>query len=125
MTVNLGELADKVYTKSEEIAKINAKLKVLEAEKRDLENTILTHMDQAGTDIARGKKATVSISESERFSIQDFDELTPFIHRKKAYHLFERRISANAAREMIESLGGKMIPGLSRFTQRRLNVRKV
>ena len=41
-------------------------------------------MQEAGTDIVRGKSATVSISETMRPSISDFELLAPFLIRKKA-----------------------------------------
>jgi hypothetical protein len=102
---------------------VNVKVKAIEDEKRELESKLLAAMDDVGTTVAKGKKASVSISETSRFSISDFEQLAPFLLRKKALHLFERRISSTAAKEMIESLGGKPIPGVAEFKQRRLNVR--
>lgn len=125
MAKNLGELGDAIYMKAAEIAGINETLKRAENERKELENELLLKMQDAGTDIVRGDKATVSISETVRPQIQDFEALAPFILRKKALHLFERRISATAYREMKESLGGKAIPGLTEFTNVRLNVRKL
>lgn len=125
MTVNFGELADALYALNGEIAQANAKVEELKLEKRDLENTLLQAMQDAGTDIVRGNTATVSISENVRPQIQDFDAFEKFVLRKKALYLFERRIAASAYRELRDSLGNKEIPGLSEFTQLRLNVRKV
>lgn len=125
MAVNFGVLADSLYAKNEEISQANARVKELEAEKRDIENTLLLAMQDAGTNIVRGSAATVSISENIRPQIQDFDALEKFVLRRKALYLFERRIAATAYRELKDSLGGKPIPGLSEFTQVRLNVRKV
>lgn len=124
MSVNLGELGDRIYSKSAEIAAIDAQRKELDQEKRELENELLAAMQAAGTDIVRGDLATVSISESAKPQIADIEKLYQFVLRKKALHLFERRISSTAYREMRESTG-KPIPGLTEFTQVRLNVRKV
>lgn len=125
MTVlNFGALADALHTKIGEIAKLQAKIKDLEGEKHDLENKLLAGMEGAGTDIVRGKKATVNISETQRYRIADMEKFEPFCNRKKAIHLFERRLSSAACKEMVESLGGKPIPGVEVFTQKRLNVRK-
>lgn len=125
MTENLGSIGDAIYSKSEEIAAASAKVKELETEKRALEERLLQGMRDAGTDIVRGAKATVSISETVRAQIADWDELAKFVLRKKALHLFERRIASTAYRELKEQLGGKAVPGLSEFTQTRLNVRRV
>lgn len=122
---NLGQLGDELYAKTAQIAEVNAKVKELEHEKKEIEDKLLSLMQEAGTDIVRGATATVSISENVRPQIEDIEELYRFVHRKKAFQLFERRIAATAYREMKESLGGKAIPGLSEFIQTRLNVRKV
>lgn len=124
-TLNFGLLADALYDKNGEIAQLNAQLKEREGEKRDIENKLLGAMQEAGTDIVRGNKATVSISETVRYQIVDTEALFPFIGRKKAFHLFERRLSSAACKEMLESLGGKPIPGVTPYPQTRLNVRKV
>lgn len=124
MAINFGALADSLYSKNEEISQANAKVKELENEKREIENTLLLAMQDAGTDIVRGSTATVSISENVRPQIQDFDAFEKFVLRRKALHLFERRIASTAYREMKDLLGGKPVPGLSEFTQVRLNVRK-
>ena len=125
MAENLGAIGDAIYSKNEEIATANAKVKELEQEKRALEERLLQGMQAAGTDIVRGAKATVSISETVRPQIADWDTLEKFVLRKKALHLFERRIASTAYRELKESLGNKPVPGLSEFTQTRLNVRRV
>lgn len=123
--VNLGGLADDLYAKNEEISALNAKLKALEDEKKGLEEQILTGLRDAGTDIARGNIATISISETVRASITDFAAFEKFVLSKKALHLFERRISATAYREQLDLLKGKPVPGLSPYTQIRINCRKV
>jgi hypothetical protein len=123
MATNLGELGDLIYAKREEIAAANAKVKELEAERNALEARLLGAMQEAGTDIVRGQLATISISETVRPQLADWSEFERFVLRKKALSLFERRIAANAYREMKDNLGGKPIPGVSEFVQVRLNVR--
>jgi hypothetical protein len=125
MALKLGELGDSIYRKSAEIAAAEEVVKALSGEKRALEDKLLQAMQAAGTDIVRGDLATVSISETIRPKIEDWDAFTTFVLRKKACHLFERRIAATAYREMKETLKGKPLPGTSEYTQLRLNVRKV
>jgi len=121
---DFGKKADKLYKKDQEIAAANARVKELQTERNELENELLAAMQDAGTTIVRGKTATVSISETIRPRIADFEKFAQFALRKKALHLFERRIASTAYKEMKESLGGKDIPGLSEFAQHRLNVRR-
>src|SRR5690606_37090522 len=124
MTINFGALADSLYEKNEEISQANAKVEELKREKREREDTLILAMQDAGTNIVRGNKASVSISEVSRPQIQDFDAFEKFVLRRKALHLFERRIASTAYRELKDQLGGKPIPGLTEFNQVRLNVRR-
>lgn len=124
MIMKLGELGDSIYTLQQRISEAAARVKDLESEKRAIETQLMLAMQDAGTDIVRGDIATISISETIRPQIQDYDALTRFILRRKALHLFERRISSTAYREMKDSLGGKGIPGLTEFVQARLNIRR-
>ncbi len=125
MTKKLGEMGDEIYDLNAEIAAANEVVKRLDNKKRDLENELLLRMQDAGTHIVRGNKATISISETIRPQIADFDAFAVFVHRKKAYHMFEKRIASGAYKEMKELLGNKPVPGLIEFTSIRLNVRKV
>lgn len=125
MAENLGAIGDAIYSKNEEIAEASAKVKKLEQEKRALEKRLLQGMQAAGTDMVRGAKATVSISEKTRAQIVDWDALVKFVLRKKALHLFERRIASTVYRELKEQLGDKPIPGLNEFVQTRFNIRRV
>ena len=125
MSINLGELGDLLYAKNEEIAQFNAQLKVIESEKKALEERLLTGMQEAGTDIVRGSKATISISETIRAQIVDPEALYRFVLKRKCPQLFERRIAATAYQELKDQLDGKPVPGLVDYRQIRLNCRKV
>jgi hypothetical protein len=123
--MNLGKLGDALYAKNEQIALANEAVKVLEGEKRELEAQLLAAMTTAGTDIVRGDLATVSVSELMRPQLQDWAKFEQFVLRKKALHLFEKRIAVNAYKEMKESLHGKDVPGVTEYNYQRLNVRKI
>jgi hypothetical protein len=62
MATNLGALADAIYAKREEVAQAQAVADELGKEQRAMENELLAAMQEAGTDIARGSSATVSIT---------------------------------------------------------------
>lgn len=125
MSETLGTLADLLYAKNKEIDVANSKVAELQSEKAAIEDRLLTAMKEANTDIVRTDHATISISEVIRAQIVDYDALCTFIRRHGHLHLFERRISAVAYREMKESRRSNDVPGLIDFVQQRLNVRKV
>jgi hypothetical protein len=121
---NLGALADAIYAKGAELAAANQVVSTIESERRDLENQLLAAMEEAGTDIVRGKTVTVSIGERERINGVDWDEIYKFVQRRKAHHLFERRLAQNACKEMVEQvLKGLPIPGTQTSKFKVLNVR--
>ena len=125
MAVNLGALGDALYSKNAEIAAANEVVKRLEADKRAMEAKLLDHMREAGTDIVRGEVATASISETIRPQLADWDKFAAFVLRKKALHMFEKRVAVGAYKEMKDSLNGKEVPGIIEYTNVRLNLRKV
>jgi hypothetical protein len=128
MAIDFGKLCDDIATKQAAIDRIELKakeaVKPLQAEVDKLEEQLKAAMKDANLVEVKGKKGSAKIAERLRISIQDFTKFTEFLARKKAFHLFERRISVTAYREMKESLGNKPIPGLGEFIQETLNVTK-
>lgn len=128
MSFNFSELCDAIQKKQEKVdaimAKAKAQTKDMEEEIKQEEHTLLLAMQDAGLTTIKGSKSKAEIKESLRISIKDFDALAAFVKRKNAVHLFERRISVTAYREMKESLGGKEVPGLAEFAQQRILINK-
>lgn len=128
MKLNLGELADKVFGKQLAIDKIETQAKAktapLKEELKQLEEQLMLAMNDAGTLELKGRVSKAEIKETLRVNFQDADEFFKFAIRRKALHLFERRISIVAYREMKELLGNKPVPGLSEFQQSKLTVKK-
>lgn len=127
MSFNFSEVADRITELNDQIGEIMtaaaAKTKSLSAEVKDLEETLFLAMTDAGLMKINGNNSEAVIRETLRVGFQDFEDFEKFCIRKKALHLFERRISTKAYSEMKESLGGKPIPGLSEFMQTRLSVK--
>jgi hypothetical protein len=122
---NLGDLGDAIYAKNEEISAANAKVEELQQEKKILEDQLLSAMQEAKTSIIRGQVATISITEQSHPQIVDLEKLYKFVLRRKALHLFQRRIAVEAYRELKVAIGNKPIPGTTEFTQTKLSVRKI
>ncbi|MBT9153369.1 MAG: hypothetical protein DDT39_00026 [Firmicutes bacterium] len=124
MTTNFGARCDALYALREEIAEAQSKVDALDKKKRALEDDLLAAMVEAGTDLVRGQRATASITENVIPQIFDMEAFGQFVLRKKALHLFERRIARTAYRELKESLAGKAVPGVNEFTKVSLSLRK-
>lgn len=118
-TVN--DKIDAMFKIREEIRKYEAKIKELEKQKSGIELLLLKQMDEQGMTRAAGAKASVTVSESVKPSVEDWDLFYKYIHRMKLYHLLERRPSVAGCRELFEKRG--KIPGVVPFVQRQLQMR--
>lgn len=125
MSVNLGTMCDDIKRLDVKVAAAQAKADELKKQRQEQEDNLLIAMREAGTTSVKGKIASANITETIRPQIKDAEKFFAFVLRKKALHLFERRVAVTAYRELKESLGGKPIPGLNEYTQIRLNVTKV
>jgi len=116
----LGSQIDKLNDLREKKRKINEQLKLVEEEYSALENTLKERLAEEGMDKGTGKKATISLSQVVVANIVDFDELCKYVKRTGYFHLFQRRISDPAFRELAAK---KPVPGLEAFTKTNLNLR--
>lgn len=115
-------LAD-LKTAREERAVAAAVLKEVDNTIDALEQEIMALMGTAGgLKKAEGAGLKVSLETSIVPQGKDWPVLEEFIHRNKAYYLFERRIHTKAWRELIEQRGGKAVPGIEPFERIYLKV---
>lgn len=120
--MTIGALID-ALDDAREVKKAIA-IKEKEASKvyNDLEAQIIAILDENETTRGGGKKATASISEEEAHQIDDFDTFAAFVKKNNLMHLFQRRLSGPAVREIAEKRKGGIIPGLSVYKKRKLSL---
>jgi len=58
-------------------------------------------------------------------SVTDWDALWAYAAKHKYFHLFQKRVSYPAWRELMEKSKGKGVPCTEPFTQRKLNLRSL
>lgn len=117
----VGSLIDQLDKTREKKRKLDEQVKILEAEYSALSQTLIERLQQEGMDKASGKSATISLSNVVVANITDYDALTKYVKRTGYFHLFQRRISDPAFRELLETKGS--VPGLEPFTKVKLNHR--
>lgn len=117
----VGSLIDKLDDLREKKRKIDEQLKLVENDYNTLQQTLIERLQQEGMDKASGKKATVSLSSTIVANTTDWDALCKYVKRTGYFHLFQRRISDPAFRELLETKG--KVPGLEAFTKVKLNHR--
>lgn len=117
----IGAKIDKLFSIREDKRELEERIKLLVAQADAMETELITQLDAEGVTKSTGKKATVSISESIKPSVENWDDFYKYIQRNKYWHLLERRPSVTGCRELFETKG--KIPGVVPFTQRKLNLR--
>lgn len=122
-----GELLRRLADADDKVAQANGALKQAKIEYEQVADQVFALMDAQETEAIRNKAVglQVSIRESEVERIEDWDAFERFCLRRKALHLFQRRLSATAIREMMEELDGKPVPGVGTFKSRKLSVTKI
>lgn len=119
----IGAKIDQLHQLREQKRLLEAQIKDLVAQADLLENDLIVQMDKQGVSKSTGAMATVSITESVKPSVEDWDAFYAYVHKHKYYHLLERRPAVLGCRELLETKG--KIPGVVPFTQRKLNIRTV
>lgn len=123
--MSLGKKIDDLHEARAKRLEAEKEIDALKAEEARISEEIMEELNKAGLKKASGSKATASISSSVVPQVTDWEALTPFILRNKALHLFERRLSAGAFRELLEQRKGKPLPGVEAFTKQRINLTKL
>ena len=119
--IAIGPTIDKLNALRESKRELEAKVKLIETEYGLLEAQLLEKFETEGTDKGTGKTATASVSSSVVGNVTDWEKFNAFVKKTGFFHLFQRRLSDAAVRELFEQ--GKSIPGCEPFTKRRLNLR--
>jgi hypothetical protein len=119
--INLGSMIDKLAELREDKRALEGKVALIEAEYKEVEEALMKRLEAEGTDKATGKKATASITSSVVGDVTDWDALNAYIKKTGYFHLYQRRLSDPAVRELFDQKG--KIPGVEPFTKKRLNLR--
>jgi hypothetical protein len=120
---SIGAKIDAMFKLREEIRKHEAEIKEITAKKDALEAELLEQMDKENVTKSTGGKASVTVSENIKPSVEDWDSFYKYISKTKQFHLLERRPSVTGCRELFEKRG--KIPGVVPFTKRVLTMRSL
>ena len=117
----IGGMTDKLVVLRDKKREHEAEITKIEAEFNQISEDLIKRLDAEGTDKGAGKRGSVSITSSVVGNVLDWDALFAYVKKTGYFHLFQRRLSDPAVRELFESKG--KVPGVEPFTKRRLNVR--
>ncbi len=121
--LTLGEQADKlrkIYLRKKDAEEVVKGI----AEEYERESLVLMELaDDQKTTTGKGTLASFSIGDSVVPQVKDWDAFYKYIAKTKFYHLLERRPSVTGCRELFDTKGA--IPGVEKFTKRKINLRGV
>jgi hypothetical protein len=123
--IKIGAMIDSYWRIRERKRRFDTQSAEAEGELALLEERIKHALDDQRLNQGRGSKATATIEESivpkmNEDNPKAWDVFYAFLHRKKAYHLLERRLSVTACREFMAR--GVELPGVLPFKKRKLKV---
>lgn len=119
---SLGDDGAQLFKLRDRKRELEAMIKNIDEEAKEIEGRLLKKMvDDKLDKFTVSGHGTLSISSSVVADVRDWSEFEKFVHKHKYYHLFQRRVSDTAYRELLEA--GKKVPGVEPFTKVRLNVR--
>jgi hypothetical protein len=123
----LGGICDELWQLREDKRALEAKVKVISGQMSDLEEEAFAMLEAQGLDSAKGKKGNISLGEPQLSFTFDgengFEEFAKYVKKTGHYHLFFRRVSDLACREIFVKKGA--IPGLKHFAKRKLSLTTV
>lgn len=121
----LGSVIDDMWKLREEKRASEAVTRGIDEKIATQEEILFERLGKEGLKKADGAKASVSISETTVASVTDWDALWAYAAKNKYFHLFQKRISDPAWRELMEKNKAKGVPGTEAFTKKKLNLRSL
>ena len=122
--IPLGDLIDEAFDVREARRKLAIEDRALVKRMEELEQKIFAKLDAEKTDRGASKKASASITTTEEPRVVDWEAFCAYAKRTGNMHLFQRRVSAPAWREL-RSMKKAEVPGLEAFESRNLNLRVI
>lgn len=121
--MTIGGMTDKLIELRDKKRDLEAKIKEVETEANEITEALMAKADAEGMDKGTGKKGTFSIGTAVVANVTDWDALNAYIKKTGYFHLYQRRVTDTAYRELLDL--GKKVPGVEPFSKKRLNLRSL
>ena len=123
MTMKIDDMIDRMFVLRQDKRDLEEGIKGINAEIDQLQQQLLTRLNQVGTNYARGSLASASITESVVPQIDDWGKVSEWILQNDALYLVHRRISAGPWKELRDA--GVDVPGIEPFTKVAISLRRL
>ena len=121
--MKLDDGIDKLFMLRERKRGLEDQIKEVNKEFAELHDELLQTCDEVGTTSAKGRMASVTVTESLVPRIEDWGEVSEWIMANDAIYLCHRRISSGPWKELLDS--GQNVPGITPYTKRAISLRKL
>lgn len=122
MSDKLGGLIDEIYALEAKIDQASAVVSTLKQKRDKLEDKLLRNFDKEELNGAQGKRAKARINKTRHPTLKDRKSFIKYVVAKRAWDLFQNRISSTAYFERLEA--GENVPGVEVFTKIKVSVTK-
>lgn len=119
----IGECADLLYATQEKRLAVAKQVTELEAQEVLLREHIIAELPKSKTTGVAGKRARVSVYNSEVPQVKDWDAFYKYVKKNNAFELMQKRLSTKAIDERLDA--GEKLPGVERFTVVKVSLNKV
>jgi len=104
--------------------KLEAQAKAIKEEEEELRFQIIDHFNNMGEGIKslKGTGLLVTIKEQDVPTVKNWNDLTKYVQKHKAFDLFQRRVNAKAWKDREDA--GASIPGVSTYRRRTVSITK-
>ena len=122
--IDLAAAADELYNLRQERLKVEEQVTEMKKREEDLRAMFIEKLSGGLTGIA-GKDCRVTMKEKVIYQAKDWKKIHAYIRKQagKADDLLQRRLNDKAVAERVAA--GAKIPGVEKFTAKRLSVTKV
>lgn len=121
LTTNIGDMIDQLVALRDRKRELEAQVEEIEGQYKGVEEQLMEKLTEQGINGSNGTKASCSITKTTVANVTDWDEVFKYVKKTGYFHLFQRRLTDAAYRELLEA--GKKVPGVQPFVKRRLNLR--
>ncbi len=118
----IGSMTDLYVTLRNQKKALNDEIAKIETQMKETEAQLIERLEAEGWTKGSGKLGTCSISHSVVFNAVDWQKIEAFVKKTGHMQIFQRRLSLDAVREIVENTG-KPIPGTEPFNTKKINVR--
>lgn len=122
-TRTIGVISDEIFALNAKIDILKKQIEGLEDKQKPLKLELLQIAEKQGLTSGKGKHSSFSVIPNIVPQVQDWDAFWAYIHKVKYFHLVQKRPAVKACQEMWEL--GKVIPGVDKFMQMKVNVKGV